>query len=165
MRMQLSRGDDGLRIHVPGQGEIGMQLDSAGDFFPADFDALLRPQRQADGTYAFTWMQGGGAMPAKRVDAKAADRPAVSPPSVEALKAYEGVFRIAPPFAITVFAKDGKLFAQGTGQGALEIAYAGGDVFVAEKVGAEMQFQRDAAGRVEAMLLKQGGAVQRAVKE
>lgn len=165
MRMQLSRGADGLRIHVPGQGEIGMQLDSAGDFFPADFDALLRPQRQADGTYAFTWMQGGGAMPARRVDAKPADQPAVPPPGAEALKAYEGVFRIAPPFAITVFAKDGKLFAQGTGQGALEIAYAGGDVFVAEKVGAEMQFQRDAAGRVEAMLLKQGGAVQRAVKE
>lgn len=165
MRMQLGRGADGLRVSVPGQGEFGMQLDSAGDFFPADFDAILRPQRQADGTYAFIWLQGGGAMPAKRVDAQAAAKPAVEPPTAEALKAYEGVFRLAPVFAITVFARGGRLFAQGTNQGALEIAYAGADVFVAEKVGAEMQFQRDAAGKVEAMLLKQGGAVQRAVKE
>jgi CubicO group peptidase (beta-lactamase class C family) len=165
MRMQLRAGPDGLRVNVPGQGEIAMRLDSAGDFFPADFDALLRPQRQADGSYAFTWLQGGGAMPARRDDANAGARPAVAPLAAEALKDYEGVFRIAPPFAITVFARDGKLFAQGTHQGALEIAYAGGDVFVAEKVGAEMQFQRDSAGRVEAMLLKQGGSVQKAVKE
>lgn len=165
MRMQLRPGQDGLHVDVAGQGEITMQLDSAGDFFPPNFDALLRPQRQADGRYAFTWLQGGGAMPAKREDADAGGKPAVAAPTAEALKAYEGVFRIAPPFAITVFAKDGKLFAQGTNQGALEIAYAGGDVFVAEKVGAEMEFQRNAAGQVEAMLLKQGGAVQKAVKE
>ena len=165
MRMQLRPGPDGLHVDVAGQGEITMQLDSAGDFFPPNFDALLRPQRQADGRYAFTWLQGGGAMPAKREDADAGGKPAVAAPTAEALKAYEGVFRIAPPFAITVFAKDGKLFAQGTNQGALEIAYAGGDVFVAEKVGAEMEFQRNAAGQVEAMLLKQGGAVQKAVKE
>ena len=165
MRMRLSAGDAGLRVAVPGQGEFEMQRDSAGDFFPAGFDAILRPQRQADGRYGFLWLQGGGAMPARRVDAGAEAKPAVAAPVAQALKAYEGVFRIAPPFAITVFAKEGKLYAQGTNQGALEIAYAGGDVFVAEKVGAEMEFQRNAAGAVEAMLLKQNGAVQRAVKE
>jgi D-alanyl-D-alanine-carboxypeptidase/D-alanyl-D-alanine-endopeptidase len=164
MRMQLKRAESGLAVSVPGQGEFSMQLDSAGDFFPASFDAILRPQRQADGRYAFVWLQGGGAMPAKRVDAAPAAAPQVQPDAA-ALKKYEGEFRLAPQFAITVFVKDGQLFAQGTGQGALQIQYAGPDVFVAEKVGAEMQFQRNANGDVDVMLLKQGGAVQRAVKQ
>ncbi|MFT3807550.1 serine hydrolase domain-containing protein [Arenimonas sp.] len=163
MRMQLKGGSGLLLVDVKGQGEIEMRQDSAGDFFPANFDAILRPQKQADGRYGFLWLQGGGAMPAKRVDASAA--PKVAALDAAALKAYEGEFRLAPSFAITVFAKDGKLFAQGTGQGALEITYAGKDSFVAEKVGAEMEFQRDGKGVVNLMLLKQGGAVQRAPKQ
>lgn len=163
MRMQLKAGSGVLSVNVTGQGEIAMRQDSSGDFFPADFDAILRPQKQADGRYAFVWLQGGGAMSAKRVDAAAA--PKIAQPDAAALKAYEGEFRLAPSFAINVFVKDGKLYAQGTGQGALEITYAGKDSFVAERVGAEMEFQRDDKGAVNLMLLKQGGAVQRAAKQ
>ena len=41
--------------------------DSAGDFFPLLFDARLRPVRRADGTYGFTFFQGGGLFEADRL--------------------------------------------------------------------------------------------------
>ena len=165
MTMQLSREQDKLGVSVAGQGHFTMQMDSAGDFFADDFDAILHPQKQPGGALAFTWLQGGGALAAKRTDeAVAASTPG---PTLSAsdLVAYEGVFRLAPAFAITVTSKDGKLFAQGTGQGALEITPAGKDVFVAPRVGAEMEFVRAGNGAIEALLLKQGGSVQRGIKE
>lgn len=165
MTMQLSRDQDKLGVTVPGQGHFTMRMDSSGDFFPDDFDAILRPQKQAGGALAFTWLQGGGAMAAKRTDATTKPMVPALVLSATDLAAYEGVFRLAPAFAITITSKDGKLFAQGTGQGALEIAPAGKDVFVAPRVGAEMEFVRRADGAVEALLLKQGGAVQRAARE
>lgn len=66
IRMTLRRRGDALEIQAAGQGAHLMAYDSAGDFYPHDFDALLRPQRTADG-HEFTWMQMGGAMPAKRI--------------------------------------------------------------------------------------------------
>lgn len=66
MRMTLRRRGDALEIQAAGQGAYLMGYDSAGDFYPHDFDAILRPQRTADG-YEFTWMQMGGAIPARRI--------------------------------------------------------------------------------------------------
>ena len=48
-----------------------MGYDSAGDFYPLQFDALVRPKRKADGTYAFTWFQLGGVDEAHGVAARA----------------------------------------------------------------------------------------------
>jgi hypothetical protein len=49
-----------------------MGHDSAGDFYPLAFDALLKPVKQPDGRQSFVWIQGGGAMPAERLDANSA---------------------------------------------------------------------------------------------
>ena len=48
---------------------------------------------------------------------------------------------------------------QGTNQKALEVAPVERDVFVAESVGAEIDFARDAGDKVIALTLKQRGAV------
>jgi serine-type D-Ala-D-Ala carboxypeptidase/endopeptidase len=50
---------------------------------------------------------------------------------------------------------------QGTGQGPLEITPVAKDVFVADSVGAEITFERDAKGKVIALTLKQAGQVLR----
>lgn len=65
--IELRRKDSTLTIQADGQPEFEMGYDSAGDFYPLKFDALLRPKRKADGTYAFTWLQLGGAQEAERV--------------------------------------------------------------------------------------------------
>lgn len=166
MTMTLSRQADALVAQVPGQPAFVLGHDDAGDFYPLQFDARLVPKKQPDGRWAFTFFQGGGAVAAVRKDANAADAaPAPSLPA-EKLAEYAGVFRFGPPFAITVSVKDGRLFAQGTGQGALEIQYAGvQDTFEAAAVGATMIFERDGDGRVVALVLRQGGRDQRAPKE
>jgi len=154
MKMTLSRKDDHLVIQVPGQPAFQMAHDDAGDFYPLAFDALLQPQRKADGRYGFTWRQGGGVVPAVRTDGEGAPVPKLSAAD---LRAYAGVYPLMPGFAITVTQRDGELFIQGTGQQALAAPAVAPDVFAVEAVGAEFRFERDDAGRVVALTLHQGG--------
>ena len=65
--IDLRRKDNALTTQADAQPEFEMGYDSAGDFYPLAFDALLRPKRKADGTYTFTWFQLGGALEAARI--------------------------------------------------------------------------------------------------
>jgi serine-type D-Ala-D-Ala carboxypeptidase/endopeptidase len=65
--MELRRKGNTLTIQADGQPEFEMGHDSAGDFYPLRFDAVLRPKRKADGAYTFTWFQIGDALEAERV--------------------------------------------------------------------------------------------------
>jgi CubicO group peptidase (beta-lactamase class C family) len=157
-RMALMRKGDALAIHPQGQAEYEMGYDSEGDFYPLQFDAVLRPQRRADGSYAFLWLQGGGAVPATRVDATATAEAAATP-SADELKAYEGSYALMPAFALAIRARDGQLFGQATGQGEFPLQAASKDVFEAPAFGIELRFKRDAAGEVDSLELHQGGRV------
>lgn len=155
MKMRLTRKDDTLVIQAEGQPPFEMGHDDAGDFYPQAFDALLTPQRKADGSYGFTWTQMGGAIPAVRIDAK--PKAAFATPSPTELQAYAGDYPLMPQFGLKVFERDGRLFIQGTGQQALETAAVAKDVFTVDQVGAEFRFERDSAGKVVAVTLHQGG--------
>lgn len=154
MKMRLTRQGDALVIQAEGQGAYTMGYDDAGDFYPRDFDALLRPVRGSDG-YGFTWMQMGGQLAATRIDKKAS-KPALAVPA-GTLREYAGEYPLVPGFGLVVSEQEGKLFIQGTGQQALEVAAVAADVFVAEGVGAEIRFERDPAGKVIALTLLQAG--------
>ena len=154
MKMTLRRKGDALEVQAAGQGAYAMGYDSAGDFYPRDFDAVLRPQRTADG-YAFTWMQMGGAMPAKRVD-PGAGKPVFKVDAIT-LKDYEGEYPLVPGFGLTVKSQGETLTIQGTGQPALPVQPVERDMFVMDAVGAEIRFERDASGKVVALTLKQAG--------
>jgi hypothetical protein len=153
-----------LTIQADGQPEFEMGYDSAGDFYPLQFDALLRPKRKADGNYTLTWFQGGGALEAERVGVPA-PLGAKSTPTEMQLKEYSGTYPLAPTFSLRVFAMGAKLFVQGTSQGPLEVASVDRDVFVAESVGAEIDFERDANGKIIALTLKQRGQVLRGARQ
>jgi serine-type D-Ala-D-Ala carboxypeptidase/endopeptidase len=158
--MDLRRKGSALAIQADGQPEFEMGYDSAGDFYPLEFDALLRPVRKADGTYAFTWFQLGGALEAKRIDpaAPAANRWV---PTEAQLKEYEGNYPLAPAFALRILSVGDRLFVQGTNQSPLEVAPVDKDVFVADSVGAEVTFERDTDAKVTALTLRQRGQVLR----
>jgi serine-type D-Ala-D-Ala carboxypeptidase/endopeptidase len=158
--MELRHKGDALTIQADSQPEFEMGYDSAGDFYPLQFDAVLRPKRKADGTYAFTWFQGGGAAEAERVGAPAPVAAKWTPTEAE-LEEYDGNYPLAPTFALRVFSAGAKLFVQGSNQGPLEVASVDKDIFVAGRVGAEIDFERDAGGKVIALTLKQGGQVLR----
>ncbi|KRA52185.1 hypothetical protein ASD77_10855 [Pseudoxanthomonas sp. Root65] len=154
MKMTLRRHGDALEIQATGQGAHAMGHDSAGDFYPRDFDAVLRPQRNAAGT-SFVWMQMGAALPATRIDA-AASKPVLEVDAAT-LRDYEGEYPLLPGFGLTVKVQGDALTLQGTGQPALPVQAVAPDVFVMDAVGAEIRFERDTAGKVTALTLVQGG--------
>jgi serine-type D-Ala-D-Ala carboxypeptidase/endopeptidase len=156
--IELRHKDNGLTIQADGQPEFEMGFDSSGDFYPLKFDALLRPMRKADGSYIFTWFQGGGALEAERIGAPAVAATKWTPTEAQ-LADYPGQYPLTPKFGVRIFATGAKLFVQGTNQKAIEIAPVERDVFVADSVGAEIDFVRDAGDKVIALTLKQRGAV------
>jgi CubicO group peptidase (beta-lactamase class C family) len=157
--MELRHKGSALTVQADGQPEFEMGHDSAGDFYSLKFDGLLRPKRRGNGTYTFTWFQLGAALEAERVGAAA---PASKwSPTEPQLKQYEGNYPLSPTFALRVFSTGPKLLIQGTNQGPIEVASVEMDIFVADSVGAEIDFERDADGKVIALTLKQGGQVLR----
>lgn len=156
MKMTLRQRDGKLFVQAQGQGEYEMGYDDAGDFFPLALDAVLRPQKKADGRYAFTWMQMGGVLPATRIDASAPPKPSLS---AAELVAYAGIYSLAPGFDLTVRARDGQLFAQATGQGEFPLEAVGKDRFEFAPAGIEIVFKRDTAGKAESLDLHQGGRI------
>jgi len=157
--IELRHKGNALTIQADAQPEFEMGYDSAGDFYPLAFDALLRPKRKADGTYTFTWFQLGGALEAARITpAPAADK---WTPTEAQLKEYEGTYPLWSANALRVFSTDAKLFVQGTDQRPLELASVERDIFVAASVSLEIGFERDADGKVIALTHKQGGQVLR----
>ena len=158
--MELRHNGSSLTIQADGQAEFEMGYDSAGDFYPLKFDALLRPKRKADGTYTFTWFQLGGAVEAERIGPPVAVASKWTPTEAQ-LKDYAGSYPLTPRLALRVFSTGAKLFVQGTNQPSLELASVERDVFVAESVGAEIDFERDASDKVVSLTLKQRGQVLR----
>jgi D-alanyl-D-alanine-carboxypeptidase/D-alanyl-D-alanine-endopeptidase len=156
--VELRHNAGSLTIQADSQPEFEMGYDSAGDFYPLKFDAVLRPKRKADGTYIFTWFQGGAALEAERVGPQVAVASKWTPTEVQ-LADYVGNYPLTPNFALRVFATGAKLFVQGTNQRSLEFASVERDVFVAESVSAEIDFERDAGDKVVSLTLKQRGQV------
>ncbi len=162
MKMTLKRKAHALVVQAQGQPEFTMGHDSAGDFYPLLFDAVLRPQRKADGSYAFSWMQMGGVVPATRLDATGASataKAAAGPLSAKELAEYAGTYPLMPGFELTVRGKDGRLAAQASGQGEFALDHASKDKFEAPAFGIAIHFYRNPAGKVISLELHQGGQV------
>lgn len=158
--MELRRKGNKLAIQADGQPEFEMEYDSAGEFYPIEFDAVLRPRRKIDGTYTFTWFQLGGIQQAERVGAVAPVAVRLEPTEAQ-LREYEGNYSFSRTLALRVYALGPKMMVQGTGQPPLEAAPFGKDIFVTEPIGAEFTFERDASGKVIALMLNQRGQVLR----
>lgn len=75
----------------------------------------------------------------------------------DVLRSYEGVYALAPTATLTVKLENGKLTAQMTGQGALELFAEKPDTFFLRVVDAQITFTRDAAGAIDGLILHQGG--------
>ncbi|WP_116126331.1 serine hydrolase domain-containing protein [Lewinella sp. IMCC34183] len=84
-----------------------------------------------------------------------------------AVKELEGVYAVSPAFKLTFFlAEDGRFMTQATGQPAFEIGkHSTADRYMLLKIAAELQFQRNAAGKVTSVMLYQGGQEIEAVRE
>ncbi|MCQ4166657.1 serine hydrolase domain-containing protein [Tahibacter harae] len=153
-RLRLLRRGSALAAQVDGQPRLALGYDSGGDFFAATVDVLLRPQREADGSYSLQLHQLGGVRIARRVGAVAAPAPLQLEP--QALAGYAGDYALLPEFTLRVYAEGATLYVQGSGQPALAVTAVEADVFVAAEAAAQLRFERR-DGRVVALVLKQNG--------
>jgi hypothetical protein len=78
------------------------------------------------------------------------------------LQDYVGNFPLAPAFVMSVTTDQESLFVQATGQSRLSLVPVSADRFKVKDVDAEVSFERDAAGKVVALILHQNGMDQRA---
>lgn len=82
----------------------------------------------------------------------------------EQLADYVGRYALGP-VVFTVSVEDGRLLVQLTGQPKAPVYASAKDEFFYKVVDAQLSFQRDASGRVVALVLHQHGRVQRAGKQ
>jgi len=139
-----------------------MGHDDAGDFHALQVDAVLRPQRRADGSYGFVWSQMGAEIPAARVDPQRVPPPVLS---AQVLAAYAGTYPLMPGFALEVRGRDGRLHAQASGQGEFALDAVAADAFEAPAYGIQIRFLRGADGGVRSLELHQAGQVLRGTRQ
>ena len=161
--IELDNDSEALIVQATGQSEFKMAFDSNGDFYPLEFDALLVPQRRANGSMSFVWHQGGGMIPAKRIDGETNSQSFA--PDPEQLQAYTGDYPLKPGFILTIRERDGGLTAQATGQGEFPLAPAGNDNFDALQFDIEIIFERDETEQVKGLTLLQNGKETQAEKK
>ncbi len=77
--------------------------------------------------------------------------------STDALRAYEGTYRLAPQFALNVRLEGGSLIVQATDQPKFRLFAEAPDKFFLKDVEAQLEFGRDASGEVTSVTLVQGG--------
>jgi CubicO group peptidase (beta-lactamase class C family) len=151
--MKLWQDNGKLVVQAKGQSSFILDYDSAGDFFPSEFDALLRPVMSAQGR-TFDWVQGGGVMRASRSSKTTAS---LYTPDAKSLDEYQGFYPLVKGFGLTVRTKNDTLTIQGTSQAALAVMATAKDEFYREDVGAHFVFNRDKNGKVMSLTLKQNG--------
>jgi len=94
----------------------------------------------------------------QQISGQAAPKPAVD------LTPYPGAYRLDENFVLTIFADDGELFGQATGQGAFPLRYTSTDRFSFVAANIEIAFGRDSEERVNELTLRQAGATNTAIR-
>ncbi|MEJ7609971.1 MAG: serine hydrolase [Ferruginibacter sp.] len=84
--------------------------------------------------------------------------------SKEKLESYIGEYELQPEKIIKVFLEENQLKAQLTGQASVHLFAEAEDKFFLKVVSAEIVFLRDASGKVNKLILQQGGNSPEAIK-
>ncbi|MEJ2274245.1 MAG: serine hydrolase [Woeseiaceae bacterium] len=157
--------DGRLVAQASGQMPLGLQ-EVGDDWYAMDVaDASLHFLRENGKVVALELAQNGMLQRAEKSSDTAA---ALTKESVgksrDALAAYVGEYPLNPSVKFTIRLAEEHLEAMLTGQPFFPIFPQGGDKFFYKVVDAELHFERDEHGDVDAVVLHQGGIVQRAEK-
>jgi CubicO group peptidase (beta-lactamase class C family) len=155
-----------LYAQLTGQPRYPVFARSETRFFYRVVPAELEFDVAADGSVGqVTLHQGGRQMPAKRVAAPATRKERVEvqvDPAV--LAECAGKYDFAPGVVMDCVVEAGHLACQLTGQPRVPVYAESPSVFFYKVVDATLTFTRDASGKVDAVVLKQGGVMQRAAR-
>ncbi len=162
-RFTILRRGDGLVTRLTGQAFVPIYPSAKDEFFYKVVDAQLSFHRDAEGKVAgVTLHQNGRDVPASRDPGPA---PHIEFPNAAALADYAGDYdfgRFMAGATITVRAAGEVLLVRLTGQPELPVYCVGKDRFEYDVVEASLDFVRDDAGKVVALVLHQNGMDMRA---
>jgi D-alanyl-D-alanine-carboxypeptidase/D-alanyl-D-alanine-endopeptidase len=162
-RFTLLRRGDGLIARLTGQPFAPIFASAKDELFYKIVDAQLSFHRDASGRIkGLTLHQNGRDIPAAREDGPP---PHIEFPDAATLAEYAGEYdfgQFQPGAVITVRATPETLLVMLTGQPALPVFAIGKDRFEYDVVKAALTFERDAAGKVVALVLHQNGMDMRA---
>jgi hypothetical protein len=169
--------EQGGALVAQATGQPPLAIHAVGDDWYAygDVDASLRFLRRDGEVVGLQLAQGGQVHPAQKVAEVAAvsaakttldDVASQSGVTLDAaqLDQYVGAFGFAPGIELSVRRSGEGIEAQLTGQSWIPVFARASDRFFYKVVEAELQFERDAAGKVMAVVLHQGGIEQRAAR-
>lgn len=75
----------------------------------------------------------------------------------DVLRQYAGEYELAPNFILTVTVEEGQLMTQATGQGKVQVFPEKANFFFVKDFDAQLEFVKGADGKVEKLVLYQGG--------
>ncbi|HEX2854578.1 MAG TPA: serine hydrolase [Opitutaceae bacterium] len=161
--MDVTARGEALFVQATGQPRLALREVSPDRFSIVGVPAEISFERDADKKIvALTLHQNG-------MDQRAPRGELPPPPqevtlSSEVLAGYAGKYALVPGFDLTVTVEEAAVFVQATGQPRGQIFASAKDEFFAKVVPASFTFERDANGKVIALVLHQGGRDQRAKK-
>jgi CubicO group peptidase (beta-lactamase class C family) len=153
MSVTTDRGQ--LFVQASGQSQLSLFPVAADRFKVKDVDAEVSFERDAVGKIvALVLHQNGFDQRAPRSEVSV---PVEITLLAEQLREYAGDYSLTPAVMLSVTEQDGGLAVQVTGQPRLPVYASAKDKFFYKAVDAQITFQRDAAGRVNGVMLHQGG--------
>lgn len=156
----------GDQMLAQGTGQPPFPLYASGkdEFFANVSDIRLSFQRDGHGKVDKLVLHQHGDRVAPRVGTQASEATVPHAVALDAttLATYVGQYQLAPGAVMAVTVKDGQPFVQLTGQPAFPLFASAKDKFFLRVVDAQIDFERDAGGKVVALTLHQNGADQRA---
>ena len=163
--LRIFRVKDQLYAQATGQGAQPIFPSARDEFFVNIVDASTSFQRDASGKVVSMILHQNGDHPAPRmsdaeVEAASGQHAVTLKPAT--LAEYVGHYQLAPNVMFDVTLKQGQLMVQLAGQSAYPVFASAQDKFFYKVVDAQLTFQRDASGKITAMMLHQSGMDKRA---
>ena len=153
-----------LSAQGTGQPIFPLRPSAADQFALSGVPAEIFFERNPEGkVIALSLHQNGIDQRASRGEAPPAPKEITLP--LDLLREYIGDYPLAPQFVITITETTGALFAQATGQGKAPVFASAKDEFFYKIVAAQLTFTRDAAGKLNGLILHQNGRNQPAKKK
>lgn len=149
-------GEQTLYAQATGQGAFQLFPSAKDELFARVADISFSIRRDAGGKIVGLTLHQNGDQQAVR-----ADTPTVSLDPAT-LQSYVGKYQLGPGATIEMAYADGRLTAQLTGQPALSVYASAKDAFFLIAADAQIDFERDGAGKVVALVLHQNGRAMRA---
>jgi hypothetical protein len=153
--MAVTTDQGRLFVQATGQSPLSLLPVAADRFKVKDVDAEVSFERDAAGKIvALILHQNGLDQRARRGEVPV---PVEITLSAGQLREYAGDYLLTPAVVLSVTEEDGGLAVQVTGQPRLPVYASAKDKFFYKAVDAQITFQRDVTGRVNGLVLHQGG--------